>query len=278
MTIEAVAIDRNNRPVLDLTKDELEVWIGSYRVPIESLEVVTPASETSGGRLIVLLLDDVILPLQLVPRAREAAKRFVNRMGPDDEMAVVMLSGGGMEPTSARAALLRRLDTYNVRPTSLMRFDELGAHVLTTIDALARQLAEAPDRRGTIVGIGVSWVFDRPIPPPSIARDLRQEWTAAMRTLALARANFYVIEPAGVGMSPPGAGSGGFAEATGGHLFVNTNDLTGAADQIMRETANYYRLTVGDPPVGRKADLRELDVRARRGGVSIRAREWLPGR
>ena len=34
--ISAVAVDRNERPVTDLRKEDLEVWIGGYRVPIES--------------------------------------------------------------------------------------------------------------------------------------------------------------------------------------------------------------------------------------------------
>jgi len=277
LTIDAVALDRKNNPVTDLRQEEVEVWIGGYRVPIDAFEAVTPATDPLEGRLIVLLLDDVTLPLQLVPRAREAARRFVNQMGPDDEMAIVLLNGAVMESTSDRARLLRTIETYNVRPSGVMRIDELGAHVLNTVATIAGRLAEAPDRRGVIAAIGASWLFDRPIPPPSVARDLRAEWTAAMRALAIGHASLYVIEPAGVGMSPVGGGSGGFAHATGGHTFLNTNDLTGAADRIMRETAHYYLIAVTDPPVQRKADLRELEVKVLRRGVTIRARTAIPG-
>lgn len=277
VAIDAVALDRNNNPVTDLKKDEVEVWIGGFRVPIEAFEAVTPGSGGDDGRLTVLLLDDMLLPQQLVPRVREAAKRFVNRMGPDDEMAVVLLNGAMMESTADRARLLRSIDSYNVRATGVMRIDTIGAHVLNTVESIARRLAEAPGRRGTIVAIGASWMFDRPIPVPTISRDLRQEWTAATRALAIARATFYVIEPAGVGMSPAGAGTGGFADSTGGHAFVNTNDLTGTADQIMREAANYYLIGVADPPVQRSAELRELEVRVLRDGVKLRVRDYLAG-
>lgn len=278
VVIDAVAFDRSNKPVTDLRQDEVEVWIAGYRAPIQAFEAVTPANDPGEGRLIVLLLDDMALPLQLVPRARDVAKRFVNRMGPDDEMAIVLLNGGRMESTSDRARLLQTIDGYNVRLSGVMRIDELGAHVLNTVTTIARGLAEmAPDRRGVIVAIGASWLFDRPIPPPSIARDLRAEWTAAIRALAVARASLYVIEPAGLGMAPVGGGSGGFARATGGHTFLNTNDLTGAADRIMRETAHYYLIAVTDPPVQRKADLRELEVRVLRRDVTMRAREFIGG-
>lgn len=277
VVIDAVAFDRDHNPVTDLRQEEVEVWIGGYRVPIEAFEAVTPANDPGKGRLIVLVLDDVTLPLQLVPRARDVARRFVNRMAPGDEMAIVLLNGAVMESTSDRARLLRTIEAYHVRPSGVMRIDELGAHVLNTVATLAGRLAEAPDHRGVIVAIGASWLFDRPIPPPSVSRDLRAEWTAAMRALAIAHASLYVIEPAGVGMSPVGGGSGGFAHATGGHTFLNTNDLTGAADRIMRETAHYYLIAVADPPIQRKADLRALEVRVSRRGVTMRAREFIPG-
>ncbi len=34
--ISAVAVDGDERPVTNLKKEDLEVWIGGYRVPIES--------------------------------------------------------------------------------------------------------------------------------------------------------------------------------------------------------------------------------------------------
>jgi VWFA-related protein len=275
--IDVVAVDQKESPVTDLRQDELEVWIAGYQVPIETLVAVTPGSEAARGRLVVLILDDMTLPLPLVPRTKEAARRFVNRMGPDDEMAIVMLNGSTMESTGDRARLLRAIDRYNVGPTGVVPFDRLGEQVLNTVTTIARQLAETPERRGAIVAIGASWLLDRPIPPPNIARELRQEWTAAMRMMAFANANLYVIEPAGVGSVPVGGGEGGFARETGGFAFLNTNDLTRAADQIMRETANYYLVGVADPPIQRKADLRELKVRVHRRGVTVRARRAIAG-
>jgi hypothetical protein len=95
--------------------------------------------------------------------------------------------------------------------------------------------------------------------------------------MALANVSLYVIDPAGVGAARVNGGTSGFARETGGFAFISTNDLTGAADQIMREAANYYLIGVGDPPVGRGADLRELDVRVLRRGVSVRARRTITG-
>jgi VWFA-related protein len=277
LSIAAVAVDRNGLPVLDLRPEELEVWINGYRVPIETLTAVTPGHDEGGGRSIVLLLDDVTLEPAAVPRARDAARRVVDRMSPGDQMTIVTLNGAVMESTGDRARLLQRLNAYNTRATGVMRLDMLGEQVLKTVAALSRQLAESSDRRKTVVAIGSAWLFDTPIPPPTIGRDLRPEWTDAMRAMAFANVTLYVIDPAGVGTSRTFSGSSGFARETGGHTFANTNDVNGAADRIMREAGSYYVIRVTDPPVGRKADLRELDVRVLRRGITVRARRAIPG-
>jgi hypothetical protein len=188
LSIAAVAVDRDGMPVLDLRPEELEVWINGYRVPIETLTAVTPAHDGGVGRSIVLLLDDVTLEPAAVPRARDAARRVVDRMSSEDQMAIVTLNGAFMESTGDRARLRQRIDAYNTRATGVMRFDMLGEQVLKTVAALSRQLAETTDRRKTVVAIGSAWLFDTPIPPPTIGRDLRPEWTDAMRAMAFANA------------------------------------------------------------------------------------------
>jgi VWFA-related protein len=275
LLIDAVAVDRHGAQVLDLKAEEVEVWIAHYRVPIDTFAAVTPASDERPGRLIVLVLDDVALPIAMVPRARDVARRFVNRMSPGDQMAIVTLNGTAMESTADRTRLLRAIDAYSVRAGS-MRIETAGEHVLKTIGALSRQLAEAPDQRKTIVAIGAGWLFDRPIPPPQVGYDVRKEWIDAMLVMAMSNVNLYVIDPAGM-VSRVDGGDSGFARETGGLAFVSTNDVNGAADRVMRDAANYYLIGVTDPPNGRGADLRELDVRVLRPGVTIRARRAVPG-
>jgi VWFA-related protein len=276
LLIDAVALDRDGAPVADLRREELEVWIGGYRVPIDSLAFVTPGDTPGGGRSVVLILDDVTLPHVVIPRAREAARRFVDRMEPGDEIGIVTLSGSSVGLTEDRARLRQSINAYNLKLTGVQRVEDLSAQVLDTIASVARQTTESR-RRKTIVAIGASWLFDTPIPPPTMARDLRAEWTAAMRAMASANATLYVIDPSGLGTSRMLGGSSGFARETGGHAFLNTNDVNGAADRILREAGSYYLIGVADPPVGRKADLRDLDVRVLRRGVTIRTRKAVPG-
>jgi hypothetical protein len=192
-------------------------------------------------------------------------------------MAIVTLDGSAMELSDDRAQLFRAIDRYNPRSTGLIPMDRLGEHVLKTIGMLSRQVVEAGSQRKTIVAIGSGWVFDRPIPPARTGMEPRKEWIAAMHAMAAASVNLYVIDPAGVSIARADSGGNGFARETGGLAFLATNDLNGAADRILRESANYYMLGVGDPPVGRGADLRELDVRVLRKGVTVRARKTIAG-
>jgi len=277
LTIDFVALDRNGMTVPDLKPEEVEVWIGQFRAPVKQMTVVTPEADEREGRIIVLLLDDMTLRLDSVPKAHEAARRFVDRMGANDRMAVLTMTGSSVETTADKVKLLRAIDAYSVRATPVMRSDTLGRHVLDTLTTISAQLIEAPGRRKTIVGIGSGWLFDRPLPPPAAGQDLLPEWVKAMKQMGLSHVNFYVIDPSGVGTSRVDGGQEGFARETGGHAFLNVNDLNGAADRILRESANFYMVEIPDPPVGGKADLRPLELKSLRKGVTLRARHAIPG-
>jgi VWFA-related protein len=277
--IDAAFVDGKGNPVTDIRKDEVEVWVGHFLAPIEEFVSVTPENDAGrGGRLLVLLLDDVFVPPADMARVRDAARHFVDRMGDADRMAVVMLNGGGMELTADRARLRQEIDHYNVRATGVWRADMIGQHVLGTLADLAGKLAEAGDQRKTIVAIGRGDIFDRPLPPPSAGHDLLPEWVQTMRVMALANATLYVVDSATLGARRMAdRGDAGLAKATGGHAFIGINDLNGAADHILREAANYYLIGLKAPPVGREADLRELEVKVKRRGVTVRAREAASG-
>ena len=69
LRINAVALDRDDRPVMDLRARDLEVWIGGYRIPIQTVTAVTTSGDIERGREIVLLLDDTTLAPEFRPRA-----------------------------------------------------------------------------------------------------------------------------------------------------------------------------------------------------------------
>jgi VWFA-related protein len=277
LIVDAVVLDRAGMPVLDVKPSELEVWIVGYRIPIETVTFIHPTPDVPSNRSIAIVLDDINVDPAVMPRAREAAREFVNRMVPEDRLTIATLSGTSMEPTADRARLLQRIDAYGPHAWGVERPDTMSAHVLDTITVLSHGLGRAADRRSAIVALGPASLFDTPIPPPTIGRDLRREWVNAMRAMAAANVAFYVIDPTGVGGSRTSGGESGFARETGGLAFTNTNDMTGVADRILREVASYYLIAVRDPPMGRQMDLRALDVRVQRPGISVRARRAVPG-
>jgi VWFA-related protein len=276
LEIDAVPLDRNGNVLTDVRRDELEVWIEHYRIPIETFIAITPDDDRA-RRSLVLLLDDITIHPSNAARVRDVARRFVNHLGAADQMAVIGLDGNASRSTSDRAELVRTIDAYNPGATGPIRADDLSAHVLTTLTSISRQIAESPARRRTIVAIGPQWLFDTPIPPPSLGREVRAEWTEAVRAMALAHVTLYVIDPGGVGASPVSAGDNGFARETGGFSFSNTNDMDRAAERIMREAVSYYILRIADPPIFQKESLRGVDVRILRRGATIRAARYLPG-
>ena len=276
LRIDAVAVDRRGALVTDLAREDLEVWISGRRIPIESVTPATAAAPERDARLIVLLLDDVTIEPAMVIRVRDAARRLVTRLRAGDRMAVARLSGAPLEVTSDPARLQRRIETFN-QAGGVIPLDRLGAHLLTTVAGVSREMSEAPERRKAIVAIGSGWLLDTPIPPPQVGPEVRREWTDAVRAMAITDATYYVIDPGGVGSSRVGTGTGGFARESGGHAFINTNDVDAAVARILDEIDRYHEILVADPPFGRTGPLRELDVRSRRQDVTVRARRWLPG-
>jgi VWFA-related protein len=273
VVVDVVAYDGRGKPVMDLKPSEVEVWIGHFRVPIETFTVVQPGADERIGRLFVVILDDISVPLPMMSRVKEAAHHLVAGMRPGDQMAVMMLSNPSVEMTADQARLRRAIDGYTVRATGMIRSDQLGAQVLNTIGGAALSLIEAGEGRKTIVGIGSGWLFDRPIPPPGVGLDIIPEWINAMRALSRTGSAFYAIDPSGLaGRGMVDGGTSGFARETGGMGFINTNDLKGAVDRILRESASYYALRVASPPVGGTDGLREVELKVSRRGVTVRAR------
>jgi VWFA-related protein len=277
LEIKAVSFDKRGHPVTDLKREDLEVWSNGRRIPIQTIASVGPAAGDRAGRLIVLLLDDLTVDFRMAPRVRDVARRFIDRMMPEDRMAVVLLRGALLDITSDPVKLRQRVESYT-QSIAQLPIERLGPQVLTTIGGLARDLMEAPEPRKAIVAVGSGWVFDTPVPPPQVGREVRREWLDAVRAMATADVTFYVIDPGGIGATAAASGRDGFARDAGGHAFVNTNDLAGAVDRVLRERDHYYVIGVADPPFGKNAEIRDLDLRSLRRDVTVRARRVIPGK
>ncbi len=276
LELDVVAVDGQGKPVRDLRPEDVEIWLEGYRVPLRSLTVLSDNDERR-RRAVILILDDITIPLDMVPRIRQAATQAVERLQSGDRAAIALLSDGGLATTADPAAIRQIIGRFNVRATTPLRPDDLSVHVFATLTNIARQFAEAPGHRKTVITIGPGWVFDTPIPPSSVARNLREEWTTTLRAMALSNVALYVIDPGGVGSSYVNGGGAGLARDTGGLAFHNTNDVTGTIDRIMNEASGFYIVQFEDPPFFRTAPLRKMELRTSRKNVMLRTRQLIPG-
>jgi VWFA-related protein len=62
------------------------------------------------------------------------------------------------------------------------------------------------------------------------------------------------------------------SDETGGFAVVSANDFSNAFDRIVRDNSSYYVLAY-DPPGGKVGSAHKIDVRVRRPGLTVRARQ-----
>jgi VWFA-related protein len=138
ITIDAVVLDGDERPVTGLTREDFRVFEDGRPQEIVSFEaydrgetpfdeVPAPAVATNArgtelrGRAFALLLDDVFTPLHGSAEVRQAAEKFLrNSVGPGDEVTIATTSGNaywsaglpeGLEDLLAVAARFKGRDT-----------------------------------------------------------------------------------------------------------------------------------------------------------------------
>ena len=110
--------------------------------------------------------------------------------------------------------------------------------------------------------------------------DLRAAMTAAMR----GGVAFYVFDPAGADPLATGgnelermSGLRKLSAATGGFAIVNSNGFTQAFTRIVAENSNYYVLGYTSNNEKRDGRYRQLQVRVRRPGLTVRFRDGYIG-
>jgi VWFA-related protein len=137
--LDVSVLDRDRRPVRGLTVADFTVLedgrpqpIVAFSAvelprpsppPVEWMRAVGPdvttneIARTPEGRLIVLLLDDALIPFdpRFIRNAKDVGRRVVDQISPADRVAVVFsaASGGTQNFTNDRARLLAAIETLN---------------------------------------------------------------------------------------------------------------------------------------------------------------------
>jgi VWFA-related protein len=272
VVIPAVVLDRKSALVRGLSVESFQVFEDGRRVPVETF--VGPDVQGSGadGRFIVLVLDNLRTPAELGARVQNIARRFASRMGPTDVLSAITLNGGRSSSAGTPAEVRAAIDRFRPAFGDTIRSDaENVRQGLDAIKSLTDQLSRVAHRRKVLVFIGAASIFSPSDESAFSDRgpELNPRWFDAVRSTGQENVAVYVIDPEGHGVGVDSY-SEAFAEQTGGHTWVNTNNFDGAVDQIWQESGSYYLLGYR-PPINDHR-LHKIEVKVNVPNTTVRAR------
>jgi hypothetical protein len=264
VTLDVVAVDNRGAPISGLTAADFEIREDGKRVTVTTFAEVTPADDER-ARSLVILMDDVAVPVTGKTTMQTVAQALLARLRRRDDVSVVRLSREGDEAFGDRIEARHRIDTYQA---GLVAFNDWGTPLssLHRVRAIAEQLALTDGRRKIIACIGAPVVCNVPSPMMARAQNLGPAWREALAATARANVAVYAIIPGRVSLR-----GGGLADLTGGAVFATTYDVGPAIDRILQDAQHYYLL--GYWPSGRARSLHEIEVKTKRRGVRIKARQ-----
>jgi VWFA-related protein len=324
--LDVSVLDRNRHPVRGLTADDFVVFedgtpqaVATFAA-VEYPDAVPPTTAwmrdvspdtrrndtLDDRRLFVIVMDDGMAQadLQAVKTAKDAARQFIERLGPSDLAAVLftMSNQHAQDYTSDKSRLLKAIGRYSMGFRNMGAVDpELpdtdSSYYRSSVEVL-RRIAETlialPQRRKTLVyiGQGVPINPDTASAPTLIGSGLAAVGDAGVHSLLVGRTmevlaaaqranvNIYTIDPCGLRVPMSRTCAPGLeqeflkdlANATGGRAAVDTNELGPAVEQIFVENGSYYLLGFASTNTRREGKQRRLEVKVNRPDVEVRAR------
>lgn len=263
--------------------------------------------EAFNGRVFLMVLDDQQTDMRNTLRVQAAARQFIRRfVGANDMVAIVSTAGStsaSQEFTSSQTRLIAAVNKFMGQKPDRGASDlERGFRARGTYDSL-RKLADflggIRGRRKAILWFGQGVDYD--ITNAFAARDaetVRSAMRDVIETATRANVSFYGIDARGLGagldesieiQGTPDETNDSTAirnevrrahdslqlvsEETGGFAVINTNDLNGDFERIVRENSNYYVLGYYASNEKRDGRFRRVQVRVTRPGVTVRARK-----
>ncbi len=301
--IDVYVTDDDGNPVVDLTRDEFEVFERGEPRPVTAFEaidipIVAPrAGELSGllpesdvqsnhrpeGRVFVFAFGQ--LGGWHVLRARHMARRFVQEhFGPYDVGAVAVLGGGGagQDFTGNRRLLIEAIDRVTGGFGTASGTAGIQSGGRSEFQWRLRMLVEMTEQ---LPGYHKAMLLFTGTPPVDmyglmsyrggVLSVAGEDAHAAMSAATRGNLAIYPIDPRGLSFGTGLVDTAAYramAEATGGVALVNSNNLSGLFDTVMLDTSSYYML--GFEPGYDRDDGRyvPIDVRVTRPGVHVRTR------
>ena len=240
--VDAVVTDAEGRFVRGLTKDDFEILedgrpqsITAFsmvdipappaRAAVSAEHAVPPDVRSNegdfNGRVVVLVLDDLLVDARRSLAVRSSAKQFINRfVGTNDLVAILTTSGSSSQDfTSNRAMLVAAIDRFMGRrlQSVAMAMAETYAATGTPVDnnALERAsrsrdvlgrlngaagyLSGIRGRRKTLLWFTEGLDFDVDNPQSQHGASVRDAMTELIGTAQRAGVSFYGVDPRGIG-------------------------------------------------------------------------------
>ena len=318
-TLEVSVLDSDRRPVRGLSAEDFQVYEDGVQRPVETMvEVKVPAAasapgaewlhaaprdvavntDSSGGRLVVILIDDGsfgqpdMMDPSAIQKTRQIARDIVNQLGPADLGAVVFtaLNDTAQNFTHDKTLLLTAIDKAPLfpspRPGAGNREDCYGG--LCSIDVPRRvsdSLAAVTDRRKVVFYLSVgqrtttrgNTVIDKTLGnAPRVAESRRaDEFDALLAAARAANVTIQSVDPGGLRTEQDLAlltFLRTVSENTGGRAVVNDNDPERHVADLLLESSSYYLLGFrpsSPVPPNRRRSLR---VQVARPGAMVLAR------
>ncbi len=316
-TVDFVAVDADGTPVGDLQPSEVEVRIADRIRVVRSLRTVVTASPSAvasniqarvpppygtndgipAGRRFVLVVDQESFAAGREPLFRNAVEGLLAQLTPADQAMVAALPFGGVRLpfTSDKARVRLAIDRVSGQGSRNETGSDLACRTRRFLESLEAWLREQPPRSSplTLVLFTAGMAAPRRDAPmglmPGMCELVVDQFRHVATAASAARANFYVMPPADVGMGTAsarptlgGVGDRGsdnplegiehLAGVTGGARL--SLDATGTASllRVAKESAAYYIAEI--EPISNDAGgrSRPLNVRVARRGVTVRVR------
>jgi len=314
--VDFAAVQADGTPVVDLQPTEVEVRLNDRvrivralrRVATAPAPIATgaPARTTppygtnesvAAGRSFVLAVDQESFTAGREPLLRSAVEGLLTAFTPADQAMVVALPFGGvMLPFTSETARIRRaVEGLSGQGSRNETGSELACRTRRFLESLEGFLQEHAGRRSplTVVLFTAGLAGPRRDAPMALAPGMCELPVDQFRQIAVtasaARANFYVLQPADIGMSAAswrasigGVGDLGsdnplegiehLAGATGGARLPLDATGTGSLLRVARESSAFYVAELEPERGDVFGRSRSLAVRVARRGVTVRAR------
>jgi VWFA-related protein len=323
--VDVIVTDSSGNPVTDLTKEEFEIveegkpqTIDLFRqIKIDGAasdaprqrQVLTRDTEDAEAsrddvRIFAILLSDYQVCLERSRLVREALAGFVQKLGPNDLVAVMdpLTSIRDLVFTYDHDAILNRIQRfegrrgdYTPRNTIEQEHAQLlggiermrAAVVRDALKAVAVRLGSMREGRKSLIfvseGFPAGWLND-PRQLKEIAQEANRHHTSIYpldpRGLVSADGDVGLSIRPGCNRPPNGAWLRltqdtlkALADETDGRAIVNRNALSEGLSQILRDSSLYYLLGYSSTANQADGKFHQIRVRVKRPRVEVRARK-----